>query len=94
VVLVFRDITERKKTEEKIAQQAFMIANANDAIIGYDLDQKVTFWNKSAERLYGYSAEETFGRASVELLKPTYVNVRREELVNSLGREGHQKSNL
>ncbi len=40
------DITERKKDEEKISQQAFMIANANDAIIGYDLEQKVTFWNK------------------------------------------------
>ncbi len=91
VVLVFRDISEKKKSEEKIAQQAFMIANANDAIIGYDLDQKVTFWNKSAERLYGYSAEEAFGRASVELLKPTYPTVKREELLNRLAREGHSE---
>ena len=62
VVLVFRDITERKQNEEKISQQAFMIANANDAIIGYDLEQKVTFWNKAAEQMYGYTSEEALGK--------------------------------
>jgi PAS domain S-box-containing protein len=89
VVLVFRDITERKKNEEKINQQALMIANANDAIIGYDLDQKVTFWNKAAEQMYGYTREEAMGKASVDLLQPTYVNVTREELINQLATTGH-----
>ena len=89
VVLVFRDITERKKTEEKISQQAFMIANANDAIIGYDFEMRVTFWNKAAERLYGYTAEEAMGKLSVDLLKPSYVNLKREELVDQLNVKGH-----
>jgi PAS domain S-box-containing protein len=89
VVLVFREISERKNNEEKISQQAFMIANANDAIIGYDLDQKVTFWNKSAEKLYCYTAEEAMGKASVDLLKPEYTNIKREELVNQLAKTGH-----
>ena len=88
VVLIFRDITERKKTEEKIAQQAFMIANANDAIVGYDMGQKITFWNKTAEKLYGYTAEEALGAASVDLLKPSYVNIKREDLIKKLSTDG------
>jgi PAS domain S-box-containing protein len=89
VVLIFRDISERKKKEEKIALQAFMIANANDAIIGYDLAYKVTFWNKSAEQLYGYKAEEALGKESAELLQPTYTNLKREELIDKISRVGH-----
>jgi PAS domain S-box-containing protein len=89
VVLVFRDITERKKNEDKISQQALMIANANDAIIGYDLDQRVTFWNKAAEQMYGYTTEEAMGKASIDILNPAYVNVTREELINRLASSGH-----
>jgi PAS domain S-box-containing protein len=89
VVLVFRDITERKKAQEKIGQQAFMIENANDAIIGYDREQRVTFWNKSAEHLYGYTSDEALGKSSVDLFKPTYSNVAREELISRLATEGH-----
>jgi PAS domain S-box-containing protein len=89
VVLIFRDITERKKAQEKIAEQAFMIANANDAIIGYNSKQEVTFWNKAAEQLYGYSAEGALGKLGVDLLKPTYTSVSREELLGKLAAVGH-----
>lgn len=89
VVLVFRDISERKKAEEKIAQQAFMIANANDAIIGYDMAQRVTFWNKSAERLYGYSELEALGKVGVDLFSPIYTEVSRAKLVDELAKVGH-----
>jgi PAS domain S-box-containing protein len=89
VVLIFRDITERKKAEEKIAEQAFMIANANDAIIGYNSKQEVTFWNKAAEQLYGYSAEGALGKVGADLLKPMYTSVSREELLAKLAAVGH-----
>jgi PAS domain S-box-containing protein len=89
VVLVFRDITERKQNEEKISQQAFMIANANDAIIGYDLEQKVTFWNKAAQQMYGYTSEEALGKVGGDLLKPTYIITPRKELLSQLKRTGH-----
>jgi PAS domain S-box-containing protein len=89
VVLVFRDIAERKKAEAKIAEQAFMIANANDAIIGYDSNMRVTFWNKAAQQLYGYTSEEAMGKSGLDLLKPIYVNVAREELLNKVASEGH-----
>jgi PAS domain S-box-containing protein len=89
VVLVFRDIAQRRKAEAQIALQAFMIANANDAIIGYTLDQKVSFWNKSAEQLYGFRSEEALGKTGVELLQPGYSSVAREDLVRQLSNTGH-----
>ena len=48
---VFADITERKHTERRIAEQATMLASANDAIIGYDADFRVTFWPDQHHRL-------------------------------------------
>ncbi len=89
VVLIFRNITERKKAEEKIAQQALMISNVNDAIIGYSTEQNVTFWNKAAERLYGYTAEEVFGKFGFDLLKPQYIDVTRQELLDKIAMRGH-----
>ncbi|TAF07083.1 MAG: response regulator [Nostocales cyanobacterium] len=49
---------ERKQTEQKIRQQAALLDVATDAIFVGDLDDKILFWNKAAERLYGWSTEE------------------------------------
>lgn len=64
----FRDITERKKAERRILEQAKLIDLAQDAIIVRDLGHWVTFWNKGAERLFGWTAEEIKGRQVTELL--------------------------
>jgi PAS domain S-box-containing protein len=55
------DVTERKKTEHKIQEQANLLGLASDAIIVRGLDEKIQYWNKSAERLYGWTAEEAIG---------------------------------
>ena len=91
-VALFEEITARKKAEKQIAEQAFMLENANDAIIGYSFDQKITFWNKAAEELYGYKSEEILGRMGADLLKPVYVNVKREQLFDRLMSEGRTES--
>ena len=64
----FRDITERKKAERKILQQASLIDLAQDAIVVRDLGHWITFWNKGAERLFGWTADEIKGRQVTELL--------------------------
>ncbi|MBV9104606.1 MAG: PAS domain S-box protein [Verrucomicrobia bacterium] len=55
------DVTERKKTEHKIQEQANLLGLASDAIIVRGLDEEIQYWNKSAERLYGWTAEEAIG---------------------------------
>jgi PAS domain S-box-containing protein len=57
------DITERNLAEQQLAQQAALLDKARDAILVRDLEHRVTYWNKGAERLYGWtSAEATGGR--------------------------------
>lgn len=59
---------ERRQVEDMLRQQASLLDKANDAILVRDLDHCITYWNKSAELLYGWTAEEAVGRKVSELL--------------------------
>jgi two-component system, cell cycle sensor histidine kinase and response regulator CckA len=60
-VAIRNDITERKRAEEQLREQATLLDNAQDAILVRDLEDRFLFWNKSAERIYGWPAEEVIG---------------------------------
>jgi len=62
------DITERKLSEQKICEQAALLDITSDAIWVQGHDQKILFWNKGAEHLYGWKAEEALGKNANELL--------------------------
>ncbi|MDZ8186790.1 MAG: response regulator [Nostoc sp. ChiSLP02] len=53
---------ERKQTEQKIREQAALLDVATDAIFVRDLDDKILFWNKAAENLYGWKKEEAINK--------------------------------
>ncbi len=65
---VTRDLTESKRIEDKLKTQAVLLNQAQDAIAVLDLDNRVTYWNRSAEHLYGWSAAEALGRLATELI--------------------------
>ncbi|ARV63259.1 hybrid sensor histidine kinase/response regulator [Nostocales cyanobacterium HT-58-2] len=65
---VAMDITERKKAEQKIHEQAALLNIAKDAILVRDLESKIVFWNTGAENLYGWKAPEVLGKNANELL--------------------------
>ncbi|MBC8003660.1 MAG: GAF domain-containing protein [Opitutaceae bacterium] len=59
---------DRQQSDARIREQASLLDKAQDAILVRGLDHVVTYWNKSAERLYGWSAEEALGRSVEGLL--------------------------
>jgi two-component system cell cycle sensor histidine kinase/response regulator CckA len=67
-VAIRSDITERKRAEEQIREQAALLDQAQDAILVRELDGKVSFWNKGAEQIYGWTAEEAVGKKAQQLL--------------------------
>jgi len=71
------DITERKRSEELVRQQAALLEQTHDAVFMWKLEGEITYWNQGAERLHGWSKEEALGRASHELLKTIHPFVQR-----------------
>jgi PAS domain S-box-containing protein len=70
VVGTVADITERKEHEELLQRQADLLDQSSDAILALRIDGRgIVYWNRGAERLYGYTAAEAAGRRTHELLQ-------------------------
>jgi len=65
---VQNDITERKRAEEQIRQQADLLNLSHEPIFAWELEGGIVLWNRGCEELYGYTSEEAVGRSSHELL--------------------------
>ena len=72
VVPAHEDVTARTQAEEALRGQAELLNLAHDAIIVRDPQSTITFWNRGAERLYGWSATEALGRVMHDLLRTRF----------------------
>ncbi len=82
------DITEMKEAEEKTAKLAAIIASSGDAIISKNFDSVITSWNTSAERIFGYTAEEMIGESIYKLIPRDRYD--EEPLILTSVREGRR----
>lgn len=73
VVLVFRDVTEKRRAVELKERLAAIVESSDDIIASKDLDGILTSWNKGAERTLGYTAEEVIGRHVSMIMPPELV---------------------
>jgi len=61
VAVTLRNVSERKEAQQRILEQAQLLDRAHDAILAYDMDRELVYWNKGAERLTGWSKDDALG---------------------------------
>ncbi len=87
-----RDITDQKRAEAAQAHLAAIVAHSSEAIVSKDLDGNIQSWNKGAEKIFGYSAEEIIGKSIRLLIPPDRENEEEEFLARV--RRSEQVSNF
>ena len=63
-------LVRQQRANRRLTEQASLLDEAQDAIMVSGLDDRLTYWNRSAERLYGWPAHEVLGRTLAEVLYP------------------------
>ncbi len=88
LIRLVTDITERKQAELKVRESRQRLSSHLDNTplggIFWDTDLKVTDWNKSAERIFGYSKEEALGKHANELIVPKEIQNKIDDIFNHL----------
>jgi len=62
-----------QRSLEQIRYQALLLDNVLDAVVVWDLDGRITFWNRAAERLFGWTAAERLNRLAAECYWPAFT---------------------
>ena len=84
IVASVRDVSERKRAEERVRFQAQLLEAVGQAIAATDLPGNVTYWGPGAQGLYGWLAEEVVGRPLREILVPEHQQHKADEIVAEL----------
>lgn len=79
---ITRDITQRKASEQKLQQQAALLDVVSNAILVKDIQNRILYWNKGAENIYGWQASEVYGRKSSQLLHKEHSSVQDDALLS------------
>jgi PAS domain S-box-containing protein len=73
VVLVFRDVTEKRRAELVSERLSAIVESSDDIIVSKGFDGVITSWNKGAERILGYTAEDVIGKHVSMLMPPEAI---------------------
>ena len=85
VVLVFRDVSEQYKAARQAVLLSAIVANSDDAIISKDLRGTITSWNRGAEQIFGFTAEEIVGSSILRII-PDDRQAEEQDILTRVGR--------
>jgi PAS domain S-box-containing protein len=90
---IARDITNQKQTERRLTEQARLLNLTNDSIIVRDQQDRIVYWNRGAEEMYGFSAKEALGKITHELLRTAHPE-NLEKIRKNLERDNYWSGEL
>jgi PAS domain S-box-containing protein len=93
VVLVFRDVAERRQEQVATAEQAALLELTQDSVFVIDIEGTVLFWSRGAEAMLGYSKAEAAGKIAHELLLTEFPKPF-AEIREQLMQVGHWEGDL
>ena len=86
-----QDITERKAAEERVAFQASLLDQVRNAVIATDLEGRIIYWNRFAESLYQWKAEEVMGQRIRDSIIPPKMKSNLDDLVGDILDQGYRE---
>lgn len=81
-----RDVTPRRRAEEQVRFQARLLDAVGQAVTATDRRGRITYWNRQAEAIYGWSAAEVLGRMAVDLMPAPHARELAEDVRNRVFR--------
>lgn len=72
-IAIKQDVTERNAVQTRLREQAALLDQAGDAIMVWDLNDTVRYWNRGAETLFGWTAGQAVGNNAADLLSPPHA---------------------
>jgi diguanylate cyclase (GGDEF)-like protein/PAS domain S-box-containing protein len=84
------DVTESKRREEQLGYQAHLLENIQDAVMATDEDFTLRAWNKGAEQMFGWRADEVLGRKVHEVVRSAYSEEQLDQVLRELSESGQQ----
>jgi PAS domain S-box-containing protein len=86
------DITERKRAEDQLRYHADLLENIHDTVMATDEHFLLTAWNKGAEQMYGWTADEVLGRDVREVLPTETSEEQRAQNIRELAETGRLRA--
>ena len=95
IIGIARDITEQKNAEVELQKQAHLLNVVNEAIVSCDLNNIIQSWNKGAEKLYGWRAEDVIGKQVSNVIPTGYSDDITDFIVqNTLREKAHWEGEI
>jgi PAS domain S-box-containing protein len=93
VVLVFRDVAERRQEQIATAEQAALLELTQDSVFVIDMEGRIQFWSRGAEAMLGYTKAEAAGKIAHDLLRTEFPQPL-AEINAELMRAGHWEGDV